>query len=235
MLNSQDLSAYNSMQVDPNVPNTRLSYTAPVTCRYQFNSAAVVRAAESDVDQVSVYPLGRNLRVVIKSTPIDAPGQSVTLSQYLITHRGQVLDYNAADTLIDLTKRVDPENDPAFTAALTAKAQKVKPLFSTVSVIQDLNILLPEYISTEFADGADTAVVKKTDGQVWATYVTGGSTIYNGRNVVELDLVHQPPDLPPRDRYLVGYALIDPTNLMPVLSVVDSGSHESYRLISCRS
>ena len=225
-LNSQRVS----LKINPIQHNQKLRYTPQKNChykesRYTYSS----NGAESYAINLTIKPIKEKYLVVIERNNSEKP------STALINPNGRILDFNLAD----------PSDGTRFTTenykdTVSEKERQLKEKVGhmstpkTIHFLNPISVFMPEFInSTHIIPNTIVAKVTSDDGSVWGNYVYQGVSIFNGKQVLVMDLKRKLETFPNKEPVIVGFNLMDVSTKLPIYTALDSGSKIIIEYINC--
>lgn len=220
-MNSADTKARAGLAIVPTPFPAQPSYAAVTGCLYRHVIA--IYGGKTNETQVLLTAKRVRDRLLITTS---GDGKNSTL---LIGRNGTLYDFNTADLFQD--KRVSPETFEQSSreqiAAMQSKGSK------GVHVINELTAIFPQYVVGGASPDAIVASVAAEGSTVWANYLYRGRTTYQGVDAAVLDLVRAFESVP-SGTVTVGYNVVDLSNMMPILFVLDAGNKMRFERISCQ-
>jgi hypothetical protein len=101
-------------------------------------------------------------------------------------------------------------------------------------VFNDFSLIVPHYLPARFDPGATVAILADEDGGIWARHVYRGVTNFSGRQALLFDLVGSAVPPPAQADNLVGFALVDPTTMLPLALILDTSRKLRFEQLACR-
>jgi hypothetical protein len=197
-----------------------LRYQPVERCEFFLLQASFRRDPVSVGMSVSVRRVGEYLFLNATSSFGD--------STALFDFDGRLLDFNIVD--LSTRRRTTSESYPSDAETELNRLGRS----SDIHFINFLRLFTPHYRSTALRVGEVAAVVLDETNQVWGKYIYMGTANFGGLKVLVLDLVHSAGGSVDQGALVVGFTLIDPKNMLPVVSTVESGALVRLRRTTCR-
>lgn len=220
-LKADDLGLRGKLSIIPVPLPVNLQYRPVKSCK--FRRTINVPGKRLSVAEIDVLVRSIENRVQVMVTE---DGGAVSIA--LMRPTGALYDFNVADPF--------EGGDWVSENYQQLSANRVETLNSKsgslYNVINPISILFPEYKQGHIAVGDTVSTVNTHDGQVWASYVYSGMAHYDGQRVAILDLVGKVA-LRPSASVVYGFNLLDVSNSLPIVSVIDAGNRYSHYRTSC--
>lgn len=170
--------------------------------------------------EVSVRPVRERLLVSI------AAGSETSTA--LIGEDGNMFDFSLAGQ----GAVVNPET---WTSTAKERAESFRRAGrEDAHVVNELSLIVPHYLSDRFNPGATAAILADEEGGVWVRHVYRGTTTFRGRQALLFDLLGSGPTAPGTAEHLVGFALVDPANMLPMALILDASQKLRFDQLGCR-
>jgi len=196
----------------------RPSYRAVPGCTYRALGTDLGGHDSDRPVELSVRPVRERLLVSIAAGSETSTG--------LIDAEGRMFDFSLAGQGVV----VNPET---WTSVAKERAETFRRAGrSDAHVVNELTLIVPHYVPDRFNPGATVAILSDEDGGIWARHVYRGITDFGGRQALLFDLLG-PAAPPDRADQLVGFALVDPSTMLPLALILDTGRKLRFEQLTC--
>ncbi|MEI9852281.1 MAG: hypothetical protein WDN24_17105 [Sphingomonas sp.] len=208
-----------SFVVDPRPFVGPATYTAVGQCSY-FQESSMPGAPTRETDTITV----RNVRDRLLVTIIGLNGTSTAL----IGPDGKLHSFN----LVDANGVRRTRENAGVLASEEAERYRAQ-LGRSAHSVNSFSSVYPHYIKLSWVPGDIVAQLNSEDEILWASHIYRGLTVYKGRSVALIDIVRIQPGSARRGPLVVGWSLVDPATMAPLLFTLDSGAKVRIERISC--
>ena len=211
VIGGAELQFRNQLALD-RVPLPRPAVYSPMTsCTYLISESDILGRSDEMIQKVSI----RRVRDRILVTSLGTYGTSTAL----ISPLGKLYDFNVPEPRSG--GRANPEN-----------ISSLNPDGRGVPVLIQFQYLYPEFISIHPQLDQVAAEVRLSNQRLWGQYIYRGIAQYEGLSVAVFDLVNV--DVMPGARpKMIGFSLVDISNMSPVLVVKIEEHKMEYKRVSC--
>jgi len=208
-----------SFAVEPRPFVGPATYTAVGQCSYHQESS-IPGTPPQETATITV----RNVRDRLLVTMIGSSGTSTAL----IGIDGTLHSFNLIDA--NGVRRTQDNADALARRDAAAYQARSGP---SAHIINSFASVYPHYIKRSWAPGDVVARLNSEDGVLWATHVYRGMTIHKGQAAALIDIVRLQPGSARLGPLVVGWALVDPATMAPLLFTLDSGFRVRIERIAC--
>lgn len=218
VMGAENIAARSALVIAPSSLPRDISYT-PFRCGYRATVKLIGQSENASQPRVVATRARDRLLVTIRD--------GANVSTALLGPDGQLFDFNLASFLG--AQHVTADTYAAATTAAVAQMEQQQG--RRVHMINDFALVFPRYMNRRPAVGDVASELVDETNNPWGRYVFRGLAPYAGGQVAVFDLVVDAP--PSGTPVIVGYNLVDPTTMAPVLVIFDSSSRLRFERISC--
>lgn len=201
-------------------PLPREASYVPFRCSYQASLKPLGGEASRTQPLVATTRVRDRLLVTIT--------EGTNVSTALIGHDGHLFDFNLARFLGG--RRVDAGN---YGQVASAEAQRLERAEGqTIHVLNEFTIIFPHFANRRPTPGDVTSEIIDESRKVWGQYIYRGIALHNGLQVAVFDLTATAASS--GTPVIVGFSLVDPTTMAPVLTILNTSSTLRFERMSCR-
>jgi hypothetical protein len=212
-----------ALAIAPTALRGPLAYRPFAPCTFRTRYLSVDRQASDTTLTMAAHPLRDRLRITMS----DGTNNSMAM----IGTDGQLHDFN----MVDLDGRrwtSDGYVEQARRALAEAQVRQnaAKPGVQ-LRMVNQLQIILPRYRLASWSPNDAVALVPDALGAPYARFLYRGTTRWQGQEAAVLDMMQIPSG--GGAEYLIGYTLVDPRTLAPMLIAYSTGSSIRIERLSC--
>ena len=225
-LTFDDYSLRSRLRVIP-VPLTLFKYMPIAACSYTETHATYNGSAITSHFQLSVNRWRDHLWVKITSDGLPATAT--------IGDTGKLYDFDFVDP--STGQHVTPETYRWYADRedhlITGTLSKVDRRVIGVHSVNEFTLMFPKYLSRSEHPGDIAAFMFDKYGVIWGAYRYRGIAVFHGKNVAVFDLTKVSYSSHRNRPIVVGFNIVDPQTMVPLVVVFDAGWHFRIDQIAC--
>lgn len=208
-----------------------LIYHPVESCSFREVRMLYYETPTDSLVKLSVRAVDKRLQVVLDR-------DKGAMSNYLISNRGKLYDFNAID--LSTSEQVTPDNYKAVSQQKLIKMKALleshytSPSHTSPHPINEFSLVIPEYTAISLGTETRAALIPSIDGIPRAGYEYRGTTFFDGVRAGVFDLVRYHPMNPLYGPPVIGFSIVDLSTTLPLLVVLDSsGFKYEFKRVSC--
>jgi hypothetical protein len=203
-----------------------LTYTLIPHCTFHETVTPIVGSTRDTITDFKMKPVNDQFLLVIQHGA--APPDTM-----VIARNGHLIGFNYASAVSNGNARVSADNQAQNDDELIQRIRESRPAAPSPHAINEGTVYFPEYQATRLTVGAPAAIIRSEDRAPWATMRFMGVTRYGGKTAAVLDIEREMAAFKDRGPILIGMSIVDLRTSMPLLTVLDVGSHLRFEQIGC--